>query len=143
MPFLHEAAYALMESFGCDGDPGSYTDIDACDTLFLVGHNVAETQTVLWMRMLDRLHGPDRPKLVVVDPRPTPAARAADVWLPIRSGTNVALLNDQRGYQTYDITPKEWRTDVKVMDRVQSPGGKLDTLARFAVTPDKAELHRV
>jgi anaerobic selenocysteine-containing dehydrogenase len=87
------AEWALIESFGCDGDPGSYTDIDLCDTLFLVGHNVAETQTVLWMRMLDRLHGPDRPKLVVVDPRPTPAAREADVWLPIRSGTNVALLN--------------------------------------------------
>lgn len=87
------AEWALIESFGCDGDPGSYTDIDVCDTLFLVGHNVAETQTVLWMRMLDRLHGPDRPRLVVVDPRPTPAAREADVWLPIRSGTNVALLN--------------------------------------------------
>jgi ferredoxin-nitrate reductase len=87
------AEWALVETFGCDGDPGSYTDIDVCDTLFLVGHNVAETQTVLWMRMLDRLHGPDRPKLVVVDPRPTPAAREADVWLPIRSGTNVALLN--------------------------------------------------
>jgi ferredoxin-nitrate reductase len=87
------AEWALIESFGCDGDPGSYTDIDLCDVLFLVGHNVAETQTVLWMRMLDRLHGPDRPKLVVVDPRPTPAAREAEVWLPIRSGTNVALLN--------------------------------------------------
>jgi anaerobic selenocysteine-containing dehydrogenase len=87
------AEWALIESFGSDGDPGSYTDIDLCDTLFLVGHNVAETQTVLWMRMLDRLHGPDRPKLIVVDPRPTPAAREADVWLPIRSGTNVALLN--------------------------------------------------
>jgi anaerobic selenocysteine-containing dehydrogenase len=87
------AEWALIESFGCDGDPGSYTDIELCDTLFLVGHNVAETQTVLWMRMLDRLHGPDRPKLVVVDPRPTSAAREADVWLPIRSGTNVALLN--------------------------------------------------
>jgi ferredoxin-nitrate reductase len=87
------AEWALIETFGTDGDPGSYTDIDECDTLFLVGHNVAETQTVLWMRMLDRLHGPNRPKLVVVDPRSTPAAREADVWLPIRSGTNVALLN--------------------------------------------------
>ncbi|MBO0732002.1 MAG: nitrate reductase, partial [Acidimicrobiaceae bacterium] len=87
------AEWALIESFGCDGDPGSYTDIDVCDTLFLVGHNVAETQTVLWMRMLDRLRGQDPPKLVVVDPRPTPAAREANVWLPIRSGTNVALLN--------------------------------------------------
>ena len=87
------ADQALKESFGSDGDPGSYTDINHCDTLFMVGHNVAETQTVMWMRMLDRLRGPDRPKLVVVDPRSTPAAREADVHLPIRSGTNLALLN--------------------------------------------------
>jgi ferredoxin-nitrate reductase len=79
------ANQALKESFGSDGDPGCYEDINDCDTLFLVGHNVAETQTVMWMRMLDRLHGPDRPKLVVVDPRSTPAAREADVHLAIRN----------------------------------------------------------
>ncbi|MEV0269982.1 nitrate reductase [Hamadaea sp. NPDC050747] len=84
---------ALKESFGCDGDPGSLTDFDACDTLLAVGHNIAETQTVLWMRVLDRLHGPDRPRLVVVDPRRTKVAEAAEVHLAIRSGTNVALLN--------------------------------------------------
>jgi alkaline phosphatase D len=56
---------------------------------------------------------------------------------------NLKLLNLQRGYQTFDIKPKEWRTDVKVMDQVQSPGGKLTTLARFAVTPDKPQLHKV
>ena len=48
---------------------------------------------------------------------------------------NMALANFQRGYDTFDITPSEWRTDVKVMDRVQSPGGALSTLARFAVDP--------
>jgi anaerobic selenocysteine-containing dehydrogenase len=87
------AQWALVETFGSDGDPGSYTDIDACDTLFLVGHNVAETQTVLWARMLDRLDGPSPPRLVVVDPRRTAVAARADVHLPIRPGTNVALLN--------------------------------------------------
>ena len=87
------AGHALQETFGSDGQPGSYRDIDACDTLFLVGHNVAETQTVLWMRMLDRLEGPNPPRLVVVDPRSTPTAQRADVHLAIRSGTNVALLN--------------------------------------------------
>jgi anaerobic selenocysteine-containing dehydrogenase len=87
------AAAALKETFGCDGDPGCYEDVDVCDTLFLVGHNVAETQTVLWARMLDRLVGPDRPKLVVIDPRETEPARHADVHLAIRSGTNVAALN--------------------------------------------------
>ncbi|MCC9742959.1 molybdopterin oxidoreductase family protein [Streptomyces sp. MNU89] len=87
------AEWALIESFGSDGDPGSYSDVDLCDTLFLVGHNTAETQTVLWSRMLDRLHGPDRPRLVVADPRLTPTAREADVHLALRPGTNVALLN--------------------------------------------------
>jgi ferredoxin-nitrate reductase len=53
------AAAALKAPFGSDGQPGSYTDIDHCDALALFGHNVAETQGVLWMRMLDRRSGPD------------------------------------------------------------------------------------
>ena len=84
---------ALKESFGSDGDPGSLTDIDLCDTLLLVGHNVAETQTVLWARILDRLAGSAPPRLVVVDPRRTKVAQRATVHLPIKSGTNLALLN--------------------------------------------------
>src|SRR5438270_203199 len=87
------ADFALKETFGSDGAPGSLTDFDHCDTIFAIGHNMAETHTVLWARVLDRLHGPDRPRLVVVDPRPTKVARAADVHLPIRNGTNMALLN--------------------------------------------------
>jgi anaerobic selenocysteine-containing dehydrogenase len=87
------AAEALKQSFGTDGQPGSYTDVDHADTICLYGHNVAETQTVLWMRMLDRLEGPQPPKLVVVDPRPTPAAQRADVHLRVKNGTNMALMN--------------------------------------------------
>ena len=87
------AAEALKESFGCDGQPGSYADVDHADAIVLYGHNAAETQSVLWMRMLDRLDGPDPPRLVCVDPRPTPVAERADVHLAVRSGTNLALLN--------------------------------------------------
>ncbi|MEU6619704.1 nitrate reductase [Streptomyces litmocidini] len=87
------AAEALKESFGCDGQPGSYTDVDHADTLALFGHNMAETQPVLWMRVLDRLEGEDPPRLLCVDPRPTVVARRADVHLAPRPGTNVALLN--------------------------------------------------
>jgi anaerobic selenocysteine-containing dehydrogenase len=87
------AAAALKESFGSDGQPGSYTDIDHADTIFHFGHNIAETQTVLWMRIRDRRRGKNPPKLVVVDPRPTPAAREADLHVPIRNGTNVAFMN--------------------------------------------------
>jgi ferredoxin-nitrate reductase len=87
------AAEALKETFGTDGQPGSYADVDYADAICLYGHNVAETQMVLWMRMLDRLEGSHPPKLVVVDPRPTPAAQRADVHLAVENGTNMALMN--------------------------------------------------
>jgi anaerobic selenocysteine-containing dehydrogenase len=87
------AAAALKESFGSDGQPGSYTDIDHADTIFHFGHNIAENQTVLWMRIRDRHRGPNPPRVVVIDPRQTPAAREADLHVPIRNGTNLAFMN--------------------------------------------------
>ena len=87
------AAAALKESFGADGQPGTYTDIDSCDAIFLYGHNMAETQTVLWSRVLDRIAGQNRPRVVCVDPRDTEVARYADVHLAVRPGTNLALMN--------------------------------------------------
>ncbi|MFG2985824.1 molybdopterin oxidoreductase family protein [Streptomyces sp. NPDC048258] len=87
------AAEALKQSFGSDGQPGSYEDIDHADAIALFGHNIAETQVVQWMRILDRLDGPDPPQLLCVDPRLTPVARRATVHLAPRLGTNVALLN--------------------------------------------------
>tara|TARA_R110001606_G_scaffold399033_1_gene580038 strand:+ start:7026 stop:9854 length:2829 start_codon:yes stop_codon:yes gene_type:complete len=87
------AAAALKESFGSDGQPGSYTDLDMTEGILHVGHNISNTQTVLWMRILDRLSGPNPPKLVVIDPRRTATAAKADVHLAPRVGTNVPLLN--------------------------------------------------
>ncbi|MFC4373406.1 molybdopterin oxidoreductase family protein [Nocardia halotolerans] len=87
------AAAALKQSFACDGQPGSYTDVDHADVIALFGHNMAETQTVLWARVLDRLAGPNPPAIVCVDPRSTPVARAATVHLAPRPGTNVMLMN--------------------------------------------------
>lgn len=48
------------------------------------------------------------------------------------------LSNGRRGYQMFDITPRAWTTDVRVVDKVSAPGGKISTLARFTVLPDRA-----
>ena len=87
------AAAALKETFGTDGQPGSYTDLDVCDAVFHYGHNVAETQTVLWARMLDRMAGSDPPRHVCVDPRRTKVAEVSEVHLAVRPGTNQAVMN--------------------------------------------------
>ena len=87
------AGTALKESFGSDGQPGSYTDLDTTEAIFHVGHNIASQQTVLWTRILDRRRGPNPPKLIVVDPRTTATAKEADVHLAPKVGTNVPVLN--------------------------------------------------
>jgi anaerobic selenocysteine-containing dehydrogenase len=87
------AAQALKETFGSDGQPGSYSDIDEADCLLLAGHNMASTQTVLWSRVLDRRRSDNPPKLVVIDPRETETAKEADVHLAPRVGTNVVVIN--------------------------------------------------
>ena len=87
------AGEALKESFGCDGQPGSYADVDHADVIAMFGHNAAATQPVLWSRILDRLDGPEPPRLLCVDPRETPVAKAATLHLAPLPGTNVALMN--------------------------------------------------
>lgn len=83
------AAEALKESFASDGQPGSYTDVDHADVIALFGHNVAETQTVLWSRVLDRLAGEDprRSWLSIRAPLPWPKLRLF-IWRRRREQTS-------------------------------------------------------
>lgn len=102
------AAASLKESFGCDGQPGSFADIGHCDAIFMFGHNMAETQTVLWGRVLDRIRGADPPVVVCVDPRNTAVAqearRTGGVHLQPRLGTNLALMNGL----THELIANNW-----------------------------------
>ncbi|KAJ9662589.1 hypothetical protein H2198_001261 [Neophaeococcomyces mojaviensis] len=91
------AAASMRESFGSDGQLGSYRDIDVTDCVFLVGHNMASTQTVLWSRILDRLEGPNPPNIIVVDPRKSQTAERATIHLAPKIGTNMAVLNGMWG----------------------------------------------
>jgi anaerobic selenocysteine-containing dehydrogenase len=84
---------AERESFGADGQVACYRDVDLTDCLLHAGHNVSNTQTVLWSRILDRLAGPRGPRMVVIDPRSTATAKEADVHLAPKPGTNVAVMN--------------------------------------------------
>jgi len=87
------AGAALKETFGADGQPGTYSDVEATDCFLLVGHDMAATATVLWSRVLDRRRADRASKMIVVDPRRTATAAEADLHIKPRLGTNVAVLN--------------------------------------------------
>ncbi len=84
------AGTAYKLAFGVDRSPNPWSDIPLADVVFVLGANVAEcapiTTDYIW-RCLDR-----GGKLIIADPRATPIARKADLYLPVRPGTDVALL---------------------------------------------------
>ena len=83
------AGTAYKLAFGVDRSPIPWSDIPEAQVAFVTGANVAEcspiTTQYLW-RMRDR-----GGRLIVADPRMTPITRNADLYLPVRPGTDVAL----------------------------------------------------
>ena len=88
---MASAGTGFKQSLGSDGPPGSYTDFDCTDLFFVTGSNMADCHPILYLRMVDRLKS--GAKLIVVDPRRTSTADKADLFLQIRPGTDLALLN--------------------------------------------------
>ena len=88
---MSSAAGAYAKAFGIDRSPLPMPDVALADCLFVVGSNVAECFPVMtqWLwRARDR-----GASLIVADPRETPTGRTADLWLPVKPGTDIALLN--------------------------------------------------
>jgi sulfite reductase (NADPH) flavoprotein alpha-component len=78
-------------SLGADGPPGSYDDFDHSELFVVIGANMADCHPILFLRLLDRVKA--GAKLVVIDPRRSATADKADLFLQIRPGTDLALLN--------------------------------------------------
>jgi sulfite reductase (NADPH) flavoprotein alpha-component len=78
-------------SLGADGPPGSYQDMDCTDLFFVIGANMADCHPILFLRMMDRVKAGAR--LIVVDPRRTATAAKASLYMQIKPGTDIALMN--------------------------------------------------
>ncbi|MQG91565.1 bifunctional nitrate reductase/sulfite reductase flavoprotein subunit alpha [Pseudomonas sp. MN1F] len=78
-------------SLGADGPPGSYQDFERAEVFLVIGANMADCHPILFLRLLDRVKAGAR--LIVVDPRRTATADKADLFLQVRPGTDMALLN--------------------------------------------------
>jgi assimilatory nitrate reductase catalytic subunit len=76
-------------SFGSDGPPGAYADMETADVVFLVGSNIADNHPILCNRLRKR---PGQ-VLIVADPRVTKTAMMADLHLPVKPRSDIALLN--------------------------------------------------
>ncbi len=84
------AGTAYKGALGVDRAPNPWSDIPKAAIVMVIGANIGEcapiTTDYIW-RARD-----NGAKLIVADPRFTPIARNADLFLPVRPGTDLALL---------------------------------------------------
>ena len=86
---MSTAVSGYKRSFGSDGPPGAYEDLERADLILLIGANIADNHPILCRRLEANLGT----TLIVVDPRVTKTAMLADLHLPIRPRSDLALIN--------------------------------------------------
>ncbi|MGI9033015.1 MAG: molybdopterin oxidoreductase family protein [Acidimicrobiales bacterium] len=86
---MSSAVSGYKASFGSDGPPGCYEDLETADCILLVGANIADNHPLLAPRVLANQEA----TVIVVDPRVTKTATVADLHLAIRPRSDITLLN--------------------------------------------------
>ncbi len=82
---------SLAPSFGRGAMTNSLTDIKNTDLAIIMGGNAAEAHVVAMSGVMEA-KAKRGAKLIVVDPRFTRSAAVADLYAPIRQGTDIAFL---------------------------------------------------
>lgn len=148
------AGTAYKPAFGVDRSPIPWSEIPKAQVLLVVGANVAEcapiTTSYIW-KCRDQ-----GGKLIVVDPRMTPITRNADLYLPVRPGTDLVLLMgmlhvilseglEDRAFidahtSGFDLVAKDAMTyDLRdVADRTGVPPESIQKAARMFAQADRA-----
>ena len=87
--------YGLKQAFGTSAGTQDFDSVDAADVIMVIGANPTEGHPVFASQMKRRLR--QGAGLIVIDPRQTDIVRSAhvqaDYHLPLRPGTNVAIMN--------------------------------------------------
>jgi len=80
---------AHKEAFGFDAPPYTYADFEESDVIVLIGSNLCVAHPIMWERVC---RNPNRPAIVVLDPRKTETAMAATHHVALRPKSDLTLL---------------------------------------------------
>lgn len=87
---MASAVVGYKQSLGSDGPTGAYEDFEHANVIVLVGANISDNHPIL------KLHiekNPNKPKIIVIDPRSSKTAQMADLFVPLKPRTDLALFN--------------------------------------------------
>ncbi|KXG43536.1 formate dehydrogenase [Tepidibacillus decaturensis] len=119
----------LATSFGSGAMTNSFEDIENTNLIFLIGSNPTEAHPILGVKMKKAIR--NGAKLIVIDPRRTEMAEMAELWLPIKPGTDIALLN---GIMHTILKEELWDKDF-VNQRTENLAELIEVVSEY--TPEK------
>lgn len=90
---MSSAVSGYKMTLGADAPPACYEDISQTDCLVIAGSNTAFAHPIVFRRVEDARKANPAMKLIVIDPRRTDTAEAADLHLALLPGTDIALYN--------------------------------------------------
>ncbi len=112
---MASAVMGYKQSLGSDGPVGAYEDFEEADTIILIGANIADNHPILKLHIAKNRKNP---KIVVIDPRKSKTAQMADLYIPVKPGTDLALMNGI----SYIILEQGWENQEYIKNHTNGLG---------------------
>ena len=90
---MSSAVAGYKQTLGADAPPCSYEDILQAKVIFISGANPAVAHPIVFRYIEDAKAANPQLKVIVADPRRTETAEIADLHLPLKPGSDIALFN--------------------------------------------------
>ena len=111
---MASAVMGYKQTFGSDGPTGCYEDFSHADVILLIGANIADNHPILKLHIAkNKKTTGKKPTIIVVDPRKSKTAQMADIFVPIKPRSDLALLNGL----CYIILEQGWEDEKFIADR--------------------------
>ncbi|MDH5464518.1 MAG: molybdopterin-dependent oxidoreductase, partial [Thiovulaceae bacterium] len=106
---MASAVMGYKQSLGSDGPTSSYSDFEHADVIMLIGANISDNHPILKLHIAKNKK---KPFIIVVDPRRSKTSQMADLFVPLKPRTDLALLNGlayiifEQGWENLDYIVK-------------------------------------
>ncbi len=91
---MASAVMGYKQTFGSDGPVGCYEDFEKADVIMLIGANIADNHPILKLHIAkNKKTTGKKPTIIVIDPRKSKTAQMADVYVPLKPRSDLALIN--------------------------------------------------
>jgi assimilatory nitrate reductase catalytic subunit len=133
---MSSAVAGHKRAFGADTVPCDYRDLEAADLVVLVGSNTAWCHPVVYQRIVKAREERGGGGIIVIDPRRTSSCDQAELFLPLKPGTDTVLFNGLLAYlQAHGVADRGYidahtQGYAEALQTAQT-GGDIATVARM------------